>query len=447
MEYDNPWDQLDPALILPSDVLHEVLAFLPLEDLSRVRRLNRRWKMLADSDAVWRIRLIQAGWTSVRKLPAQLDVESALDDEDEDEQLRSTLIDGNSLRNQFIRKYTAPRNRFMRLMHERLPLTKLFSSQVNATADNFLPDMQNFDLSESLNRFPKLKAVLEGKKELISAKLAVVNTLRFSAVRLLFSAAVLFLTEYYYPNFFDYPYLWMPFHMSNVLRYWGLFVATAVVAFPDIATNGIQSTEFDNSIFIWYAFFVILTGVTEEIGYRWIFVCTSMLGIVFANYLVKVVLAGVSLWCCVLFIRGLRQRFAGNGNFAVVVFIALVAISAGLLVPYDLIYSGYEMTVYFTNMITLGFFEDIFYGKHPKLFIYGISSANAGFRDAKKYAGVRGMISAWIVGFVMMDATLSYGLLTAIVLHALYDLEFVVIRFISRKFVGKRSRLRQVLPL
>jgi hypothetical protein len=57
-------------------------------------------------------------------------------------------------------------------------------------------------------------------------------------------------------------------------------------------------------------------------------------------------------------------------------------------------------------------------------------TANGWFRDAHKYGGVLGWANAWIIGFVMMYACLHYGLLLTIVVHALYDLEFVVLSFV-----------------
>jgi hypothetical protein len=67
------------------------------------------------------------------------------------------------------------------------------------------------------------------------------------------------------------------------------------------------------------------------------------------------------------------------------------------------------------------------------LFIAAAVSVNAKFRDGHKYQGFFGMVNAWVVGFILLYAMLYYGLMTAIVVHAIYDLEFAAIRYIGRK--------------
>ncbi len=86
------------------------------------------------------------------------------------------------------------------------------------------------------------------------------------------------------------------------------------------------------------------------------------------------------------------------------------------------------------NFATIGYFEHILYGEYPKLFIFGMIATNAAFRDGHKYQGPIGMINSWIIGFVMMHATLIYGLWTAVAIHVLYDLEFDFVRYLVRRF-------------
>jgi hypothetical protein len=50
-----------------------------------------------------------------------------------------------------------------------------------------------------------------------------------------------------------------------------------------------------------------------------------------------------------------------------------------------------------------------------------IVSASATFRDRHAYLGLLGWVNAWFLGMVMFWLVLNYGLLTAIVAHALYD--------------------------
>lgn len=111
-------------------------------------------------------------------------------------------------------------------------------------------------------------------------------------------------------------------------------------------------------------------------------------------------------------------------------------IGAGILLVYISItiwpVSWFHETIVIpvTNLLTFGHFEDVFTDvTHKRLLIYGMLAANGWFRDAHKYGGILGWVNSWIIGFVMMYACLHYGLLLTITVHALYDLEFVLLSF------------------
>lgn len=51
-----------------------------------------------------------------------------------------------------------------------------------------------------------------------------------------------------------------------------------------------------------------------------------------------------------------------------------------------------------------------------------IISANASFRDGHKYQGIIGLTNSWFIGMYMFFLMFNYGLVVAIVVHALYDI-------------------------
>jgi hypothetical protein len=109
----------------------------------------------------------------------------------------------------------------------------------------------------------------------------------------------------------------------------------------------------------------------------------------------------------------------------------------------------YRWLVFFTAMITLPFFNFITFGLvkwwytaiavpvanwstfhalepwllHQENWAFGaaIVSASVSFRDGHKHLGVFGWVNSWFGGMVMFYLVLNYGLVTAIVAHAVYD--------------------------
>jgi len=240
-------------------------------------------------------------------------------------------------------------------------------------------------------------------------------------------------TEYFFPNFFDYPYINIPFRKENLYTYWPLLVYAATVALVSSFVYKVDSTEFDHEIFIWFAGNSIIGGIFEEIQFRWLLICAFMISIVFSNYFIKV--ACVIIGYQLMMFNFKRMIVTKNLRFIglILLGVAFVALST-----VNLLYLVYDYIILpFTNFITLGFFQHIFYGQHSKLLVFGMATSNGLFRDAHKYDGQFGRINAWFVGFIMMSCTLSYGLYSAIALHAIYDLEFAVIRFVIRRLKHK----------
>jgi hypothetical protein len=253
--------------------------------------------------------------------------------------------------------------------------------------------------------------------------------------------------EWWAPGFFRHPNLTWSVPEGTLVRFWPLFAYAAVMAL--VSTDGIRSTRDDERIFGLGLLVSTLAGIWEEIGYRYLFVCTAMVGIVVSNWLFGTAFG--TIFAVIALGVGLLGIFSGKlGGFLA----GLVGVSWGCFWLWllwsvgapDPIYWFYgHVMVPFVNAITLGQFEPVFKNPAlPPLFVFGMIAANANFRDGHKYQGPVGWVNAWIIGFIMMYAAVTYGIGTAIAAHAIYDIEFSVIRYLARKFVGRRDRMWRI---
>lgn len=87
------------------------------------------------------------------------------------------------------------------------------------------------------------------------------------------------------------------------------------------------------------------------------------------------------------------------------------------------------------NLLTLGLLKPIIF--HPYGWFVGSAmlSTNVAFRDGHKYLGFIGFINSWLVGFFLFYIVFNYGLVTAILAHAIYDLLLDGISYIYLKFI------------
>ncbi len=62
-----------------------------------------------------------------------------------------------------------------------------------------------------------------------------------------------------------------------------------------------------------------------------------------------------------------------------------------------------------------------------------------------------GWINSWYVGLVLLSAMVHYGFFTALVIHLLYELEFIAVGYIFRRFQLARplktSAMNSVIPM
>ena len=250
---------------------------------------------------------------------------------------------------------------------------------------------------------------------------------------LAFASIIVAITEYFFPNFFNYEYFFLD--INAILYFVPLFIYAIVLS--TLTTIKIVSTNKDDETLglgITISFFA---GIWEELAYRCLFICTSMIGIVFINWLLGTFVAYLFIAIFVIsFFALLTSDKDELKVFSIVPFILTILFSI-LLLNTDPLYWFYDtLVVPVVNFVTLGYFESIFYGEFPKLFVFGMIAANASFRDGHKYQGPIGTINSWIIGFIFMYCMINYGLITAIIIHIIYDLEVAFVRFFAKKLYG-----------
>lgn len=264
----------------------------------------------------------------------------------------------------------------------------------------------------------------------------------FAILMLIGSSLLVWFIEWVNPDFFNFPYLQAP-TLESFHRYWPLLAYAFGMAVLSTFSGKLCSTEYDHQLLKLNITTSILAGVWEELGFRCIFVCICMLGIVIGNWflagLLSLVLSGILIFLGVVMCAGARDAKEFLAQFLGFL-VGLVVIGTGVFVGY-LCFTGtnpeswmYEhIFVPVINLVTFKSFDSIFSGKYPQLFIFGMVAANAKFRDGHKYQGPVGILNSWIVGFVMIHVTLTAGLWMAIILHVVYDVEFAVVHHLARK--------------
>ena len=252
---------------------------------------------------------------------------------------------------------------------------------------------------------------------------------------LLLAGLVVYLTERFYPDFFNYPYFYTKFQKENLINFWPLFFYGAIMAY--IGSGMPASTKDDATILRFSILTDIIAGIWEELGYRWLFICTSMILLVISNWLFStflgyilggmVVIGGISL------VTTSKRKFLDR-------LLGTMSVCSGLILIYisrstdPIFWFCDRITLPIANFVTLHRLENILYSPtYPKLFIYGLVGANSSFKNGHKYQGIFGYFNSWIIGFILMYAMLTYGLTTAIIIHIIYDMEFSVIRYVLRK--------------
>jgi len=278
----------------------------------------------------------------------------------------------------------------------------------------------------------RLRSVFASREELENKKLLMgIQVANLFVVLLTF--AIWGIVELINSDFFNYPFWYnTKDFLGSVLNYWPLFVWGGIMASlayfirRDNLFHAKEMLAADVGT-------SILAGVWEEIGFRCIFILTAMIGVWLSNIIFFWV-----IWISIGILTLLLIANLSKPGLAIV-FLILIGIDVFLLwLCWDIdgpVYWLYQRVFFpVINFVTFGQFSDILYSSTvPFLFVAGAVSANAKFRDGHKYQGLIGFVNAWVIGFVMLNATIYHGLVVAIVIHAIYDLEFAFIRFIFSK--------------
>ena len=262
--------------------------------------------------------------------------------------------------------------------------------------------------------------------------------------QLILAGLGLLIIEYFFPDFFNYPYLKWTVDWKEVLRYWP--VLAWGIALSLFFGRKCWSSKLDESILKWGLLTSLLAGIWEEIGFRCFFICYAMIALMFLNW----ILGTFVLWLfvCILIVAGVKFLLESKDEPGILI-AGIIGITLGIFLIWTGI-KGFEPVYWVYNkvlipvldFVSLGSLKNLFVertGENHSLFIMGAVLANAWFRDAHKYQGTLGMINSFVLGFVFLHATVTYGLLTAMVLHVVYNALIDLFKYGMAKYNGKPS--------
>lgn len=182
--------------------------------------------------------------------------------------------------------------------------------------------------------------------------------------------------------------------IEATLASWPLF-AWGVGVTSLFAFNGMNDRIYNRNaerIFAQGIVSSLFAGIVEEILYRWLLFYSAIAGIQIINFL-------------------------------------------ALGIPY-LMYTYLLLPC--ANVATLGLLHPLLMGG-PWIIGAAIVSANGKFRNGHAYQGLLGYVNSWFLGMVFYHLTFKYGLLSAIVVHALYDVLIFVVRYIDAIIERKKG--------
>jgi hypothetical protein len=253
-----------------------------------------------------------------------------------------------------------------------------------------------------------------------------------SLVAVALGAVLVTVIGWIFPTFFDYHYLtWGGF--AAVERFWPLLAEGIVLNLVIwyFGSPGWPIRLSDNfNLLRWQLTTAVLAGIWEELGYRWVFACFAMIGILVVNWILSAGLGwSITIVSGIAMLVLVHQRNSTLGWIALVV-CALAVVFALYANP---VYWFYELFVWVIHFTTFTLMDPVLYGDHKRLLIFGAVVANSWFRDGHKYQGPVGLVNSWYAGMTLLYATIMYGLGTAIVVHALYNIGVHVLRFVLQK--------------
>lgn len=173
---------------------------------------------------------------------------------------------------------------------------------------------------------------------------------------------------------------------------WVLLWGVGVTALMSVLTrNKPEENRQAEQLFVYGLFVSVRAGLLEELCFRW------------AHFMFYAILAqGVDIV--------LGGFFYGHGLvwFVQEYFMAPVA-----------------------NFATLHYLSD--WLMNPAIWYVGAGLiwANSHFRDGHKYLGLLGYVNSWFIGMFFFYMTLNYGIVSAMVVHGLYDALIHLVRYID----------------
>lgn len=223
---------------------------------------------------------------------------------------------------------------------------------------------------------------------------------------------------------------------NSVLKYWYIFAwGIGLSILIPLSTGSLTKTT---KIFALDILTSTLAGIWEEIGYRGLFIFTSIISIMIFNFLFKyVIVIIVAIIVIYLIIKmseaNILRVILLIGGVALCIWIAKANIIDN---PLYWFYENIMIPIW--SFISFRLLDPIIYHKDFSfLFIIGAMSANLKFRDGHKYQGLFGYINAWIIGYILLHAMMYYGLWVAIIIHAIYDILIGLTRFIKRLTINR----------
>ena len=267
------------------------------------------------------------------------------------------------------------------------------------------------------------RELIEGRQKLFLLQI-------LSSILVVMSALVVWFINVRWVDFFPYTYFSWEFAFSDVTYFWPLFLWG--LALSAVTAVGARSSPYDETLLGWSLVTGWFAAIWEEFAYRWFYICFGMIGIIFMNWLFGsmfgwVLAAGFLLLAIKLFL---------DDEALIGLLLLVPAFACALFARHaDPLFWLYE-TVFMPilNFASFGAYTDIIDPtQYDPVFIMGAIAANAWFRDGHKYQGLFGVMNSWLAGFVLLYATLNYGLLTAVVIHGLWNSQIAIVRYLARK--------------
>ena len=246
----------------------------------------------------------------------------------------------------------------------------------------------------------------------------------------------IWLMNAFFSDFFAYPYFKLSLEWEVLIGFWPLYLWCGVlIAFETFFGEKVYSSHLDEQLLGWGLLTGNMDALWEELGFRGAFICYGMLVVMMFNWLLGTAL--VWFLVCLFIIATIGVVISDDTPTPIALIPAALAIgcfwTAGTTDPWYWVYNTITMPL--LNLVSLGSFTDILNPElHSPLFVMGGIVANVWFRDGHKYQGIVGYLDSWLIGFVLLYAMMTYGLLTAITLHAIWNTTIYLIRYGRRKF-------------